>query len=189
MTIIVNLFVLILISFMMFTIARQGLVDLDSGLTGTIFFTTIVVLYLVVIFRMILQNIAAGKDHDSIKDFFSTSWQTGFRGEPDLVLKAVSWIGTLCWGLLVMALASVKEAAKTKEEAPVALIEIPETWVDIMWHSKWTSYAYIITILMAIFSAIALFLKSRRNKRTVDRYPINIILLFIISVIATFYFY
>jgi hypothetical protein len=174
---------------MMFTIARQGLVDLDSGMTGTIFFTSIIVLYLVVIFRMILQNIAAGKDHDSIQDFFSTSWQTEFRGKPDLVLKAVSWLGTICWGLLVMAIASVKEAAKTKEAAPIALIEIPESWVDIIWNSTWTNYAYIITMLMAILSGIGLILKSKRNKRTNDSYPYNIILLFLISIAGTIYFY
>ncbi|MBF0379418.1 MAG: hypothetical protein HQL69_00245 [Magnetococcales bacterium] len=189
MTIIVNFFVLILISFMMFTIAHQGLVNLESGLTGSIFFTSIIVFYLVVIFKMILQNIAAGKDHDSIKDFFSTSWQTGFRGKPDLVLRGVSWIATICWGLLVMAIASLKEAAKTKDHTPISLTELPESWVDIIWHSTWTNYAYLITMLMAILSGVGLLMKSRRNKRATDRYPYNLILLFVISIAGTIYFY
>ncbi|MBF0358000.1 MAG: hypothetical protein HQL70_05285 [Magnetococcales bacterium] len=189
MTIIVNIFVLIILSIMLFTISHQGLVDLEKGLSGTIFFTSIIVIYLIAIFRMILNNIAAGKDHDSIKDFFSESWQTTFRGKPDLRVKAVSWLGTICWGLVITTLASIKEAAKTTDTSNIPAEDLPLSALEITWDSTWTTYAYVLTMLITFASAAGLILKSKRNQRKTDRYPLSLITMFIFSIISLIYFY
>jgi hypothetical protein len=188
-TIIVNIFVLILLSIMLFTISHQGLVDLDKGLNGTIFFTSIIVIYLIVIFRMVLNNIAAGNDHDSIRDFFAESWQTSFRGKPDLRVKAVSWLGTVCWGLVITALASIKEAAKTEDDTYFPVEDLPFSLLEIHWDSTWATYAYVLTMLITFASASGLILKSKRNQRDSDRYPLSLITMFLLSIISLIYFY
>jgi hypothetical protein len=188
-TIIVNLFVLILLSFMLFSISRQGLIDLEGGMTGTIFFTSFIVLYMIVIFRMILHNVAAGNDHDSIKKFFAESNQQTFRGRPDRIVKAVSWLGTLAWGILVTTLAAVKEAAPGPEQIKLQETDFLSAAYSLIWNSIWVDYAYTLTILMTLVSATALYLKSKRNQRATDRYPPTLIAIFLISLLGSLYFY
>ena len=159
-------------------------------MTGTIFFTSFIVLYLVVIFRMVLFNITAGNDHDSIQVFFNDNRrQNKFRGRPDRVIKAVAWLGTLCWGVLVTTIAAIKEAAPPADDINLSESDIQTALHSLIWHSTWTNYAYILTLLMTILSAIGLILKSRRNRRDTDQYPASLIAIFLISLFGSIYFY
>ncbi len=190
MTVVVNLFVLGLLSYLLFTISHQGLLGLEDGMTGTIFFTSFIVLYLVVIFRMILYNITAGNDHDSIKVFFEDSKKLNiFRGRPDYIVRAVSWLGTLCWGVLVTTIAAIKEAAPPPEEIDLSQNSIQSAIYSMIWDNTWTQYAYALTLMMTILSAFALLLKRRRNKRQTAYYPPSLVAIFLISLIGSVYFY
>ncbi|MBF0454671.1 MAG: hypothetical protein HQL72_07605 [Magnetococcales bacterium] len=189
MTIVVNLSVLSLLSFMLFQIARQGLIDLEQGISGTIIFTSIIVIYLVVIFRMIFHNLAEKKDHQSIHFFFTEEAQKQFRGRPDHVVKTVSWIVALCWAVVVTLLASLHEASPPIQEVASLGIETAVPLFSAGWNPTWAHFAYLLTLLVSLLSAVGLFLQSRRNRRLTDRYPPSLVTIFLISLIASIYFY
>lgn len=189
MTIIVNLVVLAILTFIVFNIARAGLADLLDGLGGTLVFTSLIVLYLVVIFKMVLQNVAAGNDHDSILAFFAEHRQKSFRGRPDIVVKMVSWLGTVAWGILITLLVVLKEAAQTPKSLNPLDTDFNTLVNSLVWNPDWVVYAYILTPLMAATSALGLYLKSKRNKRVSDRYPLSLIGLFVLSCLGMVYLF
>ena len=186
MTVIVNICVLGLLSYMLFQTARQGLVDLQNGMLGTIFFSTFIIVYLVIIFRMIFHNTTTIKDHDHVKFFFPEVDQKCQRNQPDRIVKSVAWISTVCWGLMIITMAALHEASSSTE-GDASTMDFITLLQSLSWNPAWTMVARITTLCMTIFSALGLYLRSRRFKRKTDRYPPGLIVIFLLSLSGMLY--
>ncbi|MBF0446596.1 MAG: hypothetical protein HQL67_00175 [Magnetococcales bacterium] len=185
MTVIVNGTVLLLLTFILFNVASQGLTDLNEGLSGGFFFSALVIIHLVAVFQIIFKNMISRKSVESVHEFFSQEAQNTFRGHPDILVKMVSWIGTLCWGLLIVFLVTLQKATpETPLDTPLNHLTDPSNW-----SSSWSHYAYTQILLLALLSALGLVIKSRRNKRDTDRYPTHLVLIFVLCSFGTIYLF
>ncbi|MBF0419111.1 MAG: hypothetical protein HQL78_02985 [Magnetococcales bacterium] len=176
---VVNLTAFLILLATSFLLLRQAIHDLDHGLAWTLFFILFVVVFFVYLARQVFFNIFDRRQRESLTRFIDPRSNAQIRGQPDRILKSVSWLGMVSWASLMALIITLKEGLNNP-------LEKNASWIDGLSQSldpKWRHYAAIFSLISLLVSGLGLFLKSRRNNRKGDRYPPSLIVIFIVSVL------
>lgn len=159
---------------------RQGLVDLEQGLWGTIFFLLIVAIFFVTIARSVYYNIFDRRGRDSMGRFLDNRSNAQIRGRPDPIHKTVTWLGITGWALVIVIIITLKEAFDNQLGMHGS---ITDSYTHAMY-PVWRGYTLVACLLSIAVSGLGLFLKSRRNNRSNDSYPKSLIFIFLFSALV-----
>lgn len=173
----VNLTALVLIVGLSFLTLRQGLLDLENGMWGTILFLMVVAVFLAYLARTIFYNIFDRRKSDSMARFLDHRSNARIRGRPDIVLKTVTWLGTLAWSGVIASVIALFEALDHPLGMKGFALDLSSLEVD----SAWKNSAFAINLASAVVSGLGLLLKSRRSSRLGDRYPRSLVFPFLFS--------
>lgn len=176
---VVNLTAFLVLLASSFLLLRQGIHDLDRGLGWTLVFILFVVIFFVYLARQVFFNIFDRRRRESLTRFIDPRSNAQIRGQPDRILKSVSWLGMVSWASLMALIITLKEGFNNPMGMNGSLIDGMAQAFD----PKWRQYAAITSLISLLVSGLGLSLKSRRNNRKGDRYPPSLIAIFIVSVL------
>jgi hypothetical protein len=103
------------------------------------------------------------------------------RRGPDFLLRLISITGIVSALVLIVVLIVLQKAKPTY----VTSLEIVrKTPIRKNWDGYLLYVAFILNVVIFYFSGIGLMIKTRRSKRTTDKYPISLIILWLLSFAA-----
>lgn len=107
------------------------------------------------------------------------------RIKPDLILRLISICGALSWGLMLVVVVLV-------EKARPVLVTFFDRWMGLEGRDYWDADAYraafYLMLVIMLISASGLILNIFRIKRTTDSWRINLVLVFMLSVVGVVYY-
>lgn len=107
------------------------------------------------------------------------------RKKPDLILRLISICGALSWGLMLVVVVLV-------EKARPVLVTFFDRWMGLEGRDYWDADAYraafYLMLVIMLISASGLILNIFRIKRTTDSWRINLVLVFMLSVVGVVYY-
>ena len=107
------------------------------------------------------------------------------RQGPDIWTRSLSWLGTIGWLMLFVALLL---AAKAKPQVETFF----DRWYNLRLRTTWdTELAQIVFYLMilgVLLSVAGLFINSRRYRRRDDEVRVSLILMAVVSLGGIFFY-
>lgn len=177
---IVNLTAFLILITLSVLLIRQGLVDLEQGFGGTIFFLFTAAIFFVTIARSAYYNMFDRRKRDSMGRFLDNRSNAQIRGRPDYILRTVAWLDITSWALFIVVIITLKETFSNQ-------LGMHGSIIDGYTHDMnpvWGGYTLVTCLLSVVVSGLALALKSRRNNRGNDSYPKSLIFVFSFSVLV-----
>jgi len=107
------------------------------------------------------------------------------RKGPDLLLKAISLSGFFSWLLMLPVLVLVQLARPE-------FVTFFDRWIKLETRSTWDltlyRYAFYLMLLIMVLALLGLMLNAFRMRRKTDSWRINLILVFLLSLIGVTYY-
>ncbi|RQD69743.1 MAG: hypothetical protein D5S00_05770 [Tindallia sp. MSAO_Bac2] len=107
------------------------------------------------------------------------------RKGQDLWLKTIQCIGIISWLLMIPLLILIDQAKPQFETFFDRYFDIQ---VDAGWDYEVFRYALYLMVAMLILSGIGLLINKTRHKRKDDYYRINLIIIFMLSLLGIIYY-
>ncbi|SFI14153.1 hypothetical protein SAMN05192551_10716 [Tindallia magadiensis] len=107
------------------------------------------------------------------------------RGK-DIWLKMIRWIGIVSWALMIPLLILIDQAQPQFETFFDRYFDVQ---VNPRWNYEVLRYAFYLMVILLILSSIGLMINKKRSRRKGDYYRINLIIIFVLSILGIFYYF